>query len=310
MTEVTGKVDFKVGDDTYQTWYKIVGDLASGVRPLVVLHGGPGISHDYMTPLVEIYNKYKIPVIFYDQVGIGMSLFEGVAEKPKELWTVDLFMDELDNLLVYLGVQNDFSLLGHSWGAMLGAHYASHRHPVGLKHLVLTSGTPSMALWERSTRQLLNALPEDVRETIEKHEKEGTTDSPEYQQAMGIFYEKHVCKTPWPKELEASFAAMLQNPTVYSTMVGPSEFTITGTLKPWSCLDQIHTITVPTLLTNGANDEAQDVCVSPFFHKIPHVKWVQFSQRHMPFTEEEDQERYFQVVADFLTQATITDIND
>jgi hypothetical protein len=82
--------------------------------------------------------------------------------------------------------------------------------------------------------------------------------------------------------------------------IGPSEFTITGTLKSWSCLDQIHTITAPTLLTNGVMDEAQDVCVSPFFQRIPHVKWAQFSQRHMPFLEEENQARYLQVVADFL----------
>ncbi|KAG1751355.1 uncharacterized protein EDB91DRAFT_1045562, partial [Suillus paluster] len=66
----------------------------------------------------------------------------------------------------------------------------------------------------------------------------------------------------------------------------PSEFAITGTLKPWSCPEQIHTITTLTLLTNGANDETQDVCVSPFFHRIPHVKWAQFSQRHLPFLEE------------------------
>ncbi|KAG2063926.1 proline-specific peptidase [Suillus decipiens] len=272
MTEVTGKVDFKVGGDIYQTWYKIVGDLASGSHPLIVLHGGPGISHDYMTPLAEIHNKCNIPVIFYDQIGIGKSIFEGVAEKLKEFWTLDLFMDELDNLIAHLGVQNGSNLLGHSWGAMLGAHYASHRHPVGLKHLILSSGALSMALWEESTAQLLKALPAD-----------------------------HVCKTPWPKVMETSFAAMMQNPTVYHTMIGPSEFTITGTLKSWSCLDQIHTITTPTLLTNGVSDEAQDVCVRPFFHRIPHVKWVQFSQRHMPFLEEEDQARYFQVVADFLT---------
>ncbi|KAG1811966.1 proline-specific peptidase [Suillus variegatus] len=291
MTEVTGKVDFKVGDDTYQTWYKIVGDLTSGAHPLIVPHGGPGISHEYMTPLAEIHNKCNIPVVFYDQIGIGKSFFEGVADKPKEFWTVGLFMDELDNLITHLGVQNGFALLGHSWGGMLGAHYASHRHPVGLKHLVITSGAPSMALWEQSTHQLLNALPADVRETIERHEKEGTTDR--------IFVEKHVCKSPWPKVMETSFAAMMQHPTV----AGPSEFTITGTLKSWSCLDQIHTITTPTLLTNGVMDEAQDVCVSPFFQRIPHVKWAQFSQRHAPFLEEEDQARYFQVVADFLTYA-------
>ncbi|KAG1890028.1 hypothetical protein F4604DRAFT_1899087 [Suillus subluteus] len=184
----------KVGDDTYQTWYKIVGDLASGAHPLVVLHGGPGISHEYMTPLAEIHNKCNIPVIFYDQIGIGKSIFK-----------------------------ESFGQSICSWRAL------------------------SMALWGESTGQLLDAMPADVGETIEKHEKEGTTASPEYQRVVGIFYEKRVCKTPWPKESETSSAAMLQNPTVYHTMVGPSEFTVTGTLKSWH------------------------VC-------NPHVKWAQLSQ--------------------------------
>ncbi|KAG2063924.1 hypothetical protein BDR04DRAFT_1036723, partial [Suillus decipiens] len=80
---------------------------------------------------------------------------------------------------------------------------------------------------------------------------------------------------------------------------GPSDFTITGTLKSWLCLNQVHTVMTPALLTNGVSEEARDVCVSFLFHRIPHVKRVQFSQRHMPFLEE-DQARYLQVVADFL----------
>ncbi|KAG2052046.1 hypothetical protein BDR06DRAFT_958421 [Suillus hirtellus] len=114
---------------------------------------------------------------------------------------------------------------------------------------------------------------------------------------VGIFFEKHVCKSPWPKVTETSFAAMMQHTTMYHTMNGPSEFTITGMLKSWSCLDQIHTITTPTLLTNGRLHES-------FFQRIPHVKWAQSLQRHMPFLEkEEDQTRYLQVVTDFLTCA-------
>ena len=83
--------------------------------------------------------------------------------------------------------------------------------------------------------------------------------------------------------------------------LGPSEFTIIGTLKDWTCLDQIHTITNTTLLTNGVDDEAQDVCVGPFFTRIPHVHWVTFAKSsHMAFFEERD--RYFKVVGEFLTE--------
>ncbi|KAH0831333.1 hypothetical protein J3R83DRAFT_13984 [Lanmaoa asiatica] len=95
MIETTSTVDFKVGDETYQTWYKVVGDLTSGVTPLVLLHGGPGMSHHYMISHTEIYTTHGIPIIFYDQIGIGSSTH--LPHKPKEFWTVELFMNELDN---------------------------------------------------------------------------------------------------------------------------------------------------------------------------------------------------------------------
>ncbi|OBZ67517.1 L-amino acid amidase [Grifola frondosa] len=117
MTETTGKAAFTHGEDTFETWYKVVGDLKSGVRPLVTLHGGPGFSHHYMLPHATLNASHNIPVIFYDQIGIGQS--SHVREKPKEFWTFDLFMDQLDGLLNHLGVHDSFDLLGHSWGACL-----------------------------------------------------------------------------------------------------------------------------------------------------------------------------------------------
>jgi proline-specific peptidase len=217
MSESTGKIDFRVGSETYQTWFRVFGDINSGIRPLVVLHGGPGLSHHYVLPFKEFHTRFNIPVIFYDQIGIGESSHP--KDVPKEFWTLDLFMDELDNVLEHLGIRADFDLAGHSWGGMLAAHYASHRHPPGLRRLVLASAAPSMALWVKSTRQLLKQLPTELRETIEKHEREGTTEDPEYQAGMNVFYAKHVCKiTPWPDELGTSFAAMQADPTVYSTM--------------------------------------------------------------------------------------------
>lgn len=215
--ETTGKIDFRVGDETYQTWYRIFGDLRSGVRPLIVLHGGPGLSHHYVLPFKQLHARFNIPVIFYDQIGIGESSHP--KNVPKEFWTVDLFMDELHNVIHHLGISANFDLAGHSWGAMLAAHYVSHRHPPGLRHLVLASGAPSMHLWVESTRQLMQKLPKELRETIEKHEREGSTDDPEYQKGMDIFYAKHVCQlTPWPEELNTSFSAMQADPVVYSTM--------------------------------------------------------------------------------------------
>ena len=151
MSETTGKIDFCVGRETYQTWCRIFGDLKSNTRPLVVLHGGPGLSHHYVLPFKELHTRFNIPVIFYDQIGIGESSHPNV---PAEFWTIDLFMGELDNVLERLGIRSNFDLVGHSWGGMLAAHYVSHRHRPGLRHLVLASTAPSMDLWVESTRQL------------------------------------------------------------------------------------------------------------------------------------------------------------
>lgn len=112
MAETTGKIPFAYNGETYYTWYKVFGDLKSGVRPLVVLHGGPGLSHHYMLPHATLATSHNIPVIFYDQIGIGESTH--LSDKPKEFWTIDLFLDELDNLLKHFGIQGNFDLLGHS----------------------------------------------------------------------------------------------------------------------------------------------------------------------------------------------------
>jgi len=186
---------------------------------------------------------------------------------------------------------------------MLAGNFAAARHPPGLKHLVVADAPASMALWEDCAVGLVKQLPQNLQDVIKKHEADGTTDAPEFQQAMDVFYKKHVCRLdPWPEELLASFASMGEDPIVYHTMQGPSEFTITGTLKSWTIVDILHTISVPTLMINSVFDEAQDACMLPFFRSVPKVKWVQFANSsHSPFFEE--RERYMQVVGDFLTKA-------
>ncbi|KAI0258610.1 hypothetical protein BC834DRAFT_910677 [Gloeopeniophorella convolvens] len=153
-----------------------------------------------------------------------------------------------------------------------------------------------MPLREVCMAKLLSRFPEDFQ---------GTTSAKEYQDGMHVFYQKHVCKlSPWPTDLPKSFTGMAEDPTVYFTMLGPSEFSISGSLKTWSVLDKIDKIGYPTLLLNGADDEAQDECVLLFFEKLPKAKWVQFANSsHMAFFEEKD--RYLQVVSNFLTKQMV-----
>jgi hypothetical protein len=78
---------------------------------------------------------------------------------------------------------------------MLAAEFVAKRAPAGLNRLVIASSLASMDLWSESVNSLVKQLPEDLQEKLKKHEKDGTTDSPEYQEIMQIFYGKHICTT-------------------------------------------------------------------------------------------------------------------
>ena len=201
-----------------KTWYTIFGSLSAGSRPLVCLHGGPGVPHNYILPIKSLASSHSIPVIFYDQLGCGKSTHLPEKAGDGDFWTEQLFLDELDNLLSKLGIQNDYDLLGQSWGGMLAASHAIRR-PKGLHRLVIADSPASMITWVKVANELREKLPEDVQKTLLKHEKNGTTDSEEYEQAMYVFYERHVCRVkPFPKDLEDAFRQLKEDSTVYNTM--------------------------------------------------------------------------------------------
>lgn len=213
----TGEIDFVYKGESLKTWYKVFGDLSLGKTPLVVLHGGPGIPHNYVLPHSRLATDRGIPVIFYDQVGCGQS--SHLKGKPAEFWSIELFVAELDNLLSHFKISGHFDLLGHSWGGMLAQEYVASRQPTGLRKLVLADSLASMELWEVSVNKLLRGLPQEVQDTIKKHETAGTTDSKEFHAVMHVFYQKHVCKLdPWPQDLLDAFAALEKDPVVYQTM--------------------------------------------------------------------------------------------
>ena len=144
-------------------------------------------------------------------------------------------------------------------------------------------------------------LPPEVQATLLRHEQAGTTDSKEYVDATRVFYDRHVCRVPWPPELERTFAAMAHDPTVYHTMNGPSEFHVIGTLAGWTIEDRVDRITVPTLLLSGRHDEATEACVRPFADRIPGARWTIFEESsHLPHIEERS--RFMDAVREFLEE--------
>jgi proline-specific peptidase len=279
----------------YRTWYKIVGDPANDAErpPLLLLHGGPGAPHDYLENLEQLADAGR-RVIFYDQLGCGFSDKTG---KP-EMYSVALYVEELAAIREALGLTR-LHILGQSWGGMLAMEYALTQ-PTGAASLLIESSPASMTLWVAEANRLRAELPADVQQTLLKHEAEGTTDSPEYEQAMAVFYERHVCRMPtMPEFVQRAFAKI--SPEVYQTMNGPSEFHVIGTLKSWDITDRLGEITLPTLLLSGRYDEATPTIMESVHRGIRGSEWTLFEESsHMSHVEEE--QRYLQVVNDWLTR--------
>ncbi|KAH8554947.1 Alpha/Beta hydrolase protein, partial [Umbelopsis sp. PMI_123] len=202
---------------------------------------------------------------------------------------------QLAGLIKHLKIQDDYDLLGHSWGVMLGSTHAA-RQPMGLKHLIL-SGTPaSMELWGDAHFRYREGMPSDIREVLMQE----PSDDPVYQKAAGEFFHRHGCKSdPVPAELLTTFEWKTKDPTVNLITFGVSDFMITAAMKNWSVIDEIHKVAASTLITNGCDEGADDAAVSPFFERISKVKWVKFyHSAHVPHLEE--RERFYDVVANFL----------
>ncbi|QEW17907.1 L-amino acid amidase [Marinibacterium anthonyi] len=268
----------------YETWYRITGDLGADKLPLVIAHGGPGCTHDYVDSFKDIAATGR-PVIHYDQIGNGNST--RLPEKGAEFWTVDFFLGELDALLDHLGIRDRYALLGQSWGGMLGAEHAVLQ-PRGLKALVIANSPASMKLWGEGAARLRADLPEDVQEALNRHEAAGTTSDPEYIKAQDVFYARHVCRiVPNPPEVQRTFDIMAKDSTVYNAMNGPNEFHVVGTMKTWTVIDRLDRIKVPVLAYRGHYDEATEACVQPFLDLIPDVRGHVFpNSAHMPHVEE------------------------
>jgi L-proline amide hydrolase len=273
--------------DGHETWYRIVGelDVAAAQTPVIVCHGGPGAAHDYTEPIADL-SRFGRACVLYDQLGCGRS--EHLRDAPAEFWTPQLFKDELVALARHLGVADCYAVVGQSWGGMLAMEHALD-HPAGLRALVVADSPASIPLWVAEANRLRADLPPDVQATLTRHEAAGTTDDPAYEAAVMVFYERHLCRVPFPDCVQRTFAQLAEDPTVYHTMNGPSEFHVVGSLKTWDITDRLHEITTPTLLVSGRYDEATPLIVGQIHERIAGSEWALFEESsHMPHVEEAD----------------------
>ncbi len=273
-----------------RVWYRIVG--SGNETPLLLLHGGPGGASYYLNPLERVAEDR--PVILYDQLGAGRS------DRPTDstLWRVDRFVNELAQVREALNL-DEVHILGHSWGTMLAMDYML-TEPEGIQSLILASPSLSVRRWSEDAKRLLAELPDTVQGIIERHEDAGTTDAPEYQEAVMEYYKRYFSRSdPWSPDLETTFENI--NWEIYGLMWGPSEFTATGTLSAYEREHDLPELDLPVLFTAGRYDEATPETVEHFQSLVPNSKIAIFeNSAHMTMLDEP--EAYVDTVRQFLNE--------
>ena len=271
-------------------WYKMIGPQQPRI-PLVILHGGPGAPHDYLEPLSVLADER--PVVFYDQLGCGHS------DKPDDpaLWTVERFVEELGDVLAALGLR-DVHLLGQSWGTTLAVEYMLRTQSDRVRSLILSAPFFSATRWISDQKDHLARLPEKVQASVREAELTGNYDSAAYQEAIGEFYRRHVCRLePWPEELNRTIEKI--SVPVYLSMCGPSEFSVIGSLKDLELVDRLPEITVPALFTCGRYDESTPETTALYHRSLPGSEMMVLEDAsHEHHLEKPDE--YLAVVRGFL----------
>ncbi len=229
----------------YKVWTKRFG---TGPLKVLLLHGGPGFTHQYLEAMESFLPQAGIEMYYYDQLGCGNS------DQPDDLslWTRDRYREEVEEVRIGLGLDN-FVLYGQSWGGMLSIEYAlKYQHH--LRGLVISNMTAGIQAYLARLDHLKSLLSDTSRAELDRLEAAEDYDAPEYQRIMmEELYPQTICRTkPWPEPVTRAFRDA--NLAIYNEMQGKSEFVVTGNFKDWESWDRLHEIEVPTLTIGAAHD--------------------------------------------------------
>lgn len=222
----------------YQTYYRIVGEPNPDKAPLLLIHGGPGSSHNYFE-LMDDYAETGRQLIMYDQVGCGKSsLPEDESVYVKETWAAELIA-----LREYLHL-DEVHMLGQSWGGMLEMYYLTSFDPQGIKSVMIDGSPASIKLWTQEQHRLISYLSYEDREAIAEAERTGDFTGPKYLAANDRYMERYCWDDPDENSPEP-----LRRPTngqrASRIAEGPNEFTENGTISDFEVTDELHKIHVP-----------------------------------------------------------------
>lgn len=259
----TKMISIKTKSGTFKVWTKRIGN--NPCKKVLILHGGPGGTHEYFECFDSYLPNAEIEYYYYDQLESGFS------DKPsdKKLWTIDRYVDEVEQVRKALKLdKSNFYLYGQSWGGMLAMEYAL-KYQKNLKGLIISNMMSSIPDYNKYAKEVLAPqLDPEVLAEIKTMEANNDFANPRYADLINIhYYPQHVLRMPlekWPEPVTRSFGKI--NPDLYVTMQGPSEFGSAGDskIKNWDVKNQLSKIYVPTLTMGGKYDTMDP----------EHMKWI------------------------------------
>jgi len=267
-------------------FYRAFGNIDNEVPPLIVVHGGPGFSHDTLEVLKPLAKNRLL--ILYDQLGCGRS------DRPTQtnLWSLERYATELDDIVRYFGL-NKYHVLGHSFGGSITLEHGL-RHAKGLQSIILSSPLISVVDWLADTATRKKELPEAIQVVIDRHEAENSTESDEYKIAVKEFNRRFLCRLD-PKPLTYQKALKNFNKDIYEIMWGPSEFSCTGNLASYDRSLELSKLVVPVLLLCGDQDEVRQETLERYLKTLP-----KFSQLHVFHNSAHN--TFLEVTDDFIAE--------
>jgi proline iminopeptidase len=282
-----------VAGGKYKVWTKRVG---SGPVKVLLLHGGPGATHEYLEAMESFLPQAGIEIIYYDQLGCGNS------DQPDDpsLWTLPRYVQEVEEVRQGLGLDR-FVLYGHSWGGILAMEYALNfqSHLRGLVISNMSAGIQSYLKRTAALKQQL--LPPAKLARLNALLAKQAYDTPEFQQIiMEELYPQMICRTkPWPEPLDRAFRHL--NEKIYGQMQGKNEFEVTGNLKTWERWERLHEIKVKTLTMGGKYDEMDPKDMRKMATFMPNGRsFICENGSHMSLWD--DQAAYFKGLLQFLKE--------
>lgn len=281
---------------TFRVWTKRVGN--SPPMKVLLLHGGPGATHEYFEAFDSYFPAAGIEYYYYDQLG---SAFSDQPGDP-ELWDIPRFVDEVEQVRRALGLgRENLFLLGHSWGGILAAEYAL-KYQQHLKGLIVSNMMMSIPAYnEYAAKALMPAMDPTVLAEVKSLEAAKRYEDPRYMQLLlPNFYVHHLLRMPvehWPDPVNRAFARL--NRSIYVPMWGPSELGVSGTLKQWDRTSDLHKIEVPTLFIGARHDTMDPGHMERMSFAVKNGRYLLCPNgSHMAMYD--DQKVYFEGVIDFV----------